>query len=552
MSARPIKILLLEDNPADAELILRHIRDAGFDVECQRIDSEAAYKERLKLNFDLILSDFQMPQFDALRALALLQQADLDIPFILISGTIGEDTAVQAMKLGAADYLLKDRLARLGTAVGHALEQSALRQNRRQNELALQESERRHRLMFENNPAPMWVYEPETLRFLAINQAAVNHYGYSRDEFLAMTIRDIRPAEELPALESRLSGALDVPSHRTWRHRKKDGTFIQVAITSHQIPFAGRLGQLVMATDITARTEAEERLRASELRLRTVTDNARVGLVMVNEERRYTFANATYGEFLGLGPREIVGEAVAEVLPALYESQIRPRLDQAFSGERVEYELQRPAGEKVRHFTVRYEPAQHDGSGRTALVIVVITDITARKLAEESLRASEERFRGALDSLIEGCQILDHELRFRYINEAAARHGHHQREELLGRRLIECYPGFEQTTAYAQLQRCLRERTSARVEDELVLADGTKTYFELSIHPVPEGLFVLSLDTTERRLAGEKIREQLGELLRWQEVMLGREDRVQALKAEVNALLAEQGKPARYAAPAIP
>lgn len=89
-----------------------------------------------------------------------------------------------------------------------------------------------------------------------------------------------------------------------------------------------------------------------------------------------------------------------------------------------------------------------------------------------------------------------------------------------------------------------------RVEDELILADGTKTCFELSIHPVPEGLFVLSLDITERRQAGEKIREQLGELLRWQEVMLDREDRVQALKSEVNALLAEQGKSARYGAPA--
>lgn len=546
MSARPIKILILEDNPADAELILRRIRLAGFDPTYKRVDTESAYLELLTEGFELILSDYEMPQFNALRALALLNASNLEIPFILISGTIGEDTAVLAMKMGATDYLLKDRLTRLGAVVEQALEQFALRRTRRQNELALLESERRHRLMFDNNPASMWVYDRETLRFLAVNQAAVNHYGFSREEFLGMTIRDIRPPEEWPALAASLAAPADqpVPDH-IWRHRKKDGSLIMVVITSHQIPFAGRSGQLVIATDVTARTEAEAQLRASETRLRTVTDNAHVGLVMVNAERRYTFANATYAEFLGLGSREFVGETVAEVLPSLYESQIRPRLDRAFAGERVEYELQRPAGDLVRHYIVRYEPAQRDG--RTPLVVVVITDVTERKLAEESLRASEERFRGALDSLMEGCQIIGPDWHYRYLNDTAARHGQRRKEDLLGRSLLECYPGFDQSPAFGQMQRCMRERISARMENEFALRDGTMACFELSIQPVPEGIFVLSLDITERRQAGEKIREQLGELLRWHNVTLDREDRVQVLKAEVNALLAAQGQPPRYA-----
>ena len=92
----------------------------------------------------------------------------------------------------------------------------------------------------------------------------------------------------------------------------------------------------------------------------------------------------------------------------------------------------------------------------------------------------------------------------------------------------------------------MTRREGARVENDFAYEDGTQASFELSIQPVPEGLFILSLDITERKKAARKIRDQLDELLRWQEVMLNREERIQALKTEVNALLAEQGRPSRY------
>jgi signal transduction histidine kinase len=123
---RPLKVLLVEDNPADTELALRELRRAGFEPEWRRVDTEAAFLEHLHDGLDLILSDYQMPQFSGLRALELLKQSRLEVPFILVSGTIGEETAVAAMKQGAADYLLKDRLARLGPAVSQALESSRL------------------------------------------------------------------------------------------------------------------------------------------------------------------------------------------------------------------------------------------------------------------------------------------------------------------------------------------------------------------------------------------------------------------------------------------
>ncbi len=129
---------------------------------------------------------------------------------------------------------------------------------RKQAEQALRESEERYRLLFESNPHPMWVYDLETLAFLAVNEAAINHYGYTREEFLAMTILDIRPTEELT-----------VPARRaeetaTWRHQKKDGSVIDVEITSHKLIFVGRPAELVLANDSTERKRLENQLRQAQ------------------------------------------------------------------------------------------------------------------------------------------------------------------------------------------------------------------------------------------------------------------------------------------------
>ena len=114
---RTLRVLLAEDSPSDAELTVRELRKAGFSPEWHRVDTEADYIASLHPDLDIILSDYSMPQFGGIRALEILNERGLEIPFIIVSGTIGEDTAVAAMKNGATDYLLKDRLARLGPAV---------------------------------------------------------------------------------------------------------------------------------------------------------------------------------------------------------------------------------------------------------------------------------------------------------------------------------------------------------------------------------------------------------------------------------------------------
>jgi signal transduction histidine kinase/DNA-binding response OmpR family regulator len=119
--ARKIKVLIVEDKPADAELVLRELRRADFDPQWNRVETEEAYLEHLNPDLDLILSDYVMPEFSGLRALELAKERGYGIPFIIVSGTMGEDVAVEAIRLGATDYLLKDRTTRLGSAVNRAL-----------------------------------------------------------------------------------------------------------------------------------------------------------------------------------------------------------------------------------------------------------------------------------------------------------------------------------------------------------------------------------------------------------------------------------------------
>ncbi len=188
------------------------------------------------------------------------------------------------------------------TFQGKAATQAILRDitDRRRAEHALRESEERYRLLFENNPQPMWVLDKETLAFLAVNVAACQHYGYTSEEFLAMTIRDIRPAEDVPALLGSVASESDeFQKAGGGRHRKKDGTEIAVEISSHPLQFAGRPAQLILATDVTERILAEEALRQSEQKYRDIFDFATVGIYQSRRDGSLITANAPLAEILG-------------------------------------------------------------------------------------------------------------------------------------------------------------------------------------------------------------------------------------------------------------
>ena len=138
MMRRPLRVLILEDSPEDAELELHELGRAGFEPSWRRVEDEAGFKANLDPELDLILADYHQPQFDAVRGLKLMKEAGLDIPFVIVSGAVGDDLAVAAVRQGATDYVLKDRMARLGTAVKNAIDQAELRRRQRLAQAALE------------------------------------------------------------------------------------------------------------------------------------------------------------------------------------------------------------------------------------------------------------------------------------------------------------------------------------------------------------------------------------------------------------------------------
>lgn len=236
------RVLLVEDETHDAELNIREIKKVLPLCKFEIVDNRSAYLEILKSYLpDIIISDYNMPSFDGLSALKIAQEVCPLTPFIMVTGSINEDTAVECMKAGAIDYVLKDSLKRLGSSVLNALEQRKIRQERMEAIETIRINEAKYRYMFHNNPQPMWIYDTDTLFFLEVNEAAVKHYGYNQDEFLSMTIKDIRPENEIAKLIDSIQYS-DQHHIRAgeWTHKKKNGELIFVETISHPIVFNQR------------------------------------------------------------------------------------------------------------------------------------------------------------------------------------------------------------------------------------------------------------------------------------------------------------------------
>src|SRR5580692_4044017 len=199
-----VRVLIVEDDPVDAELMVRELKRGGFAPEWVRVQTESEYLAQLEMAPEVILSDSNLPLFDGFEALDLLQKRGLDIPFILVSGRVGEDLAVEAMHRGACDYLLKDRLARLGEAVRRAIDQKRLRAERTWAVGALRQSEERYRLVSEASSDYVYslLVDPDgTLRCEWITDPFTRITGFDAAEINLSGWTSLYHAEDLAIVE---------------------------------------------------------------------------------------------------------------------------------------------------------------------------------------------------------------------------------------------------------------------------------------------------------------------------------------------------------------
>jgi PAS domain S-box-containing protein len=259
-------------------------------------------------------------------------------------------------------------------------------------EAAVAESERNYRLLFKLNPNPMWVYDRETLRFLAVNDAALRTYGYSRDEFLDMSIEDIRPPEDVPALRATADGAGDrgLNPSGVWRHLRKDGTELEVQVTSNDHLFAGRRSRVVLAIDVTEQLRAERELRRSETRYRDLFENANDLIATVDFDTRLTAVNRRFAETLGYSSEELVGRSLLDFVPPEWHAQLADARAAKYGGldtaSVYEHELLARDGRRIPD-EVSSRLINVDGS--PIGIQAVCRDVTERRGLEEQLRQGQ-------------------------------------------------------------------------------------------------------------------------------------------------------------------
>jgi two-component system cell cycle sensor histidine kinase/response regulator CckA len=256
----PLRALILEDRAADAELVLHALRRAGFEPEWERAETEPDFLAKVRPDLDVILSDYQMPGFDAPRALQLLQQTGYDVPLIVVTGTISEEVAVETLKDGAADYLLKDGLGRLGQAVTKAIGQRKARLEMELAAAALAESEARYRLLISNIADVTWAADREC-RLAFVSPNAEKIYGYTAQEMQRqmgekLTWLDQVHPDDIAQVRERYEAlfAANTPFEVEYRLCRKDGQWIWVHARASSTYDAGGLRYACgVSSDITER-----------------------------------------------------------------------------------------------------------------------------------------------------------------------------------------------------------------------------------------------------------------------------------------------------------
>lgn len=259
-----LNVLVLEDNPSDAELMAGELHHAGFEFDWKRVDTEAGYLEQLDRVPDVILADYSLPQFNAIRALQQLHERNLDIPFLIVTGAMGDEATAECMRQGASDYLLKDRLARLGPAVERALAEKKLRDEKRQAQNQLRESERCFRALIENSSDAI-VLLTRTGRIRYVSPSTLRLLGYTKNEAMGRhAFANVHPnhLEPIRGRFAQLTREPDTHATMQFLYRHKNGTWRWIeAVATNQLhdPFIGAV--IVNFRDTTDRKRAEEKLK---------------------------------------------------------------------------------------------------------------------------------------------------------------------------------------------------------------------------------------------------------------------------------------------------
>ncbi len=373
---------------------------------------------------------------------------------------------------------------------------------RKKIEETIKRSEEQYRVLIEQASDGIFISDASG-KYVSVNPKGCAMLGYSMEEILGRNISDLLPEEDkqtvAPRLELMRSGQALITERRLIR---KDGSLLPVEISGRMLS-DGRYQGIVR--DITERKKSEEVLRQSQAQFAGLFRSSPTPIALTRlADGRIMDVNDAFCELFGLPHDEIIGHTSLEIGIADPESRAKAVEMLQTNGQirNLEQKARTRSG-KLLHLLNSVENINVNGE---PYALTTIIDITERKQAETDALENEARYHRVLDAMMEGCQIIGFDWKYVYVNDVVAAQGRRKPEELLGHTMMEMYPGIENTELFPVLQECMEKRTARRLENQFVFPDGTIGWFELSIQPAREGIFILSTDITERKRSEEEIR----------------------------------------------
>lgn len=385
----------------------------------------------------------------------------------------------------------------------------------------LREREEKYRVLVEQTNDGAIIIQDGTVKYVNFQMAET--LGYAVDEMGDTNFLDyVHPDDHAKVLDfykRRIQGE-DVPNIYELDGLRKNGSKIEIEINSGIGSFQGKPATIAFFRDTTERKKAEAALQKSEERFHTLFEDS-TDAYLILQDNIFVDCNQATVEMLRANSKEEVlsmhpSELSPEFQPDGQSSAIKAdemiRIALEKGSNRFEWMHRRVDGED---FPVEVLLTPITVGGET-IIHTAWRDITERKRVDEALQISEERFRGTLENILEGCQIIDFDWRYTFINDTAVVHGRVSREDKIGRTMMEVYPDIENTALFTALQLCMENRTPHSMENQFTYPDGKNGWFDLRIIPVPQGIFLFSIDITERKQVAEVEKRQrvLSEALR--------------------------------------
>ncbi len=439
---KELRILILEDVPADAELEEHGLRKAGLVFTSKVVDTREAFLKELEEFFpDIILSDYELPTFDGLAALRIAQEKCPDVPFILVTGKVGEEFVIDKLKDGATDYVLKSNLQRLVPSVKRALKEAEEITERKRLRRVLQESEKLYRLLAENTNDMITRHLPDGT-YLYVSPACRTLFGYEPEDLIGTNaFTQIHPEDVKRVItitqEAVRKGGSNVSQYR---HRIKDGQYIWVETTGKVVKneITGNIEDIIcVVRDITERKQAEEAQKKSENKFRNLFNSASDAIAIHDMKGHFFEVNDTLCNRLGYSREELLRLTAQDIDTEENANHVQVRINTLKKQGYLTFETAHVSRDgKVIPVEVSSRIIDYEGE---KAVLSVARDITERKKNKEALKERDQKYQLLFNNVSDA--IIVHEIspniteadRFRIIeaNDIACQYLGYTREELL-------------------------------------------------------------------------------------------------------------------------